>query len=69
MNYRIVSYVVGRILQIEAAIFMLPMLVSVIYLGADGDKAPRAIFAFAVSAAISLAAGLFLTYVLFRLEI
>lgn len=64
MNYRIVSYVVGRILQIEAAIFMLPMLVSVIYLGADGDKAPRAIFAFAVSAAIALAVGLFLTYVL-----
>lgn len=64
MNYRIVSYVVGRILQIEAAIFMLPMLVSVIYLREDGDKAVSAIIAFAVSAAISLAVGLFLTYVL-----
>jgi len=51
MNYRIVSYVVGRILQIEAAVLMLPMLVSVIYLGADGEKAPRAIAAFAIAAA------------------
>jgi trk system potassium uptake protein TrkH len=61
MNYRIVSYVVGRILQMEAVIFMLPLLVSLVYIGAEGTTP---IVAFAVSAAISLLLGLFLTYVL-----
>jgi trk system potassium uptake protein TrkH len=64
MNYRIVSYVVGRILQIEAAILVLPFLVSVIYLGIDGEKAQKAAFAFAVSAAIALAVGFLLKYVI-----
>ena len=60
MNYKIVSYTVGRILQIEASLLLLPMLVSIIYSGKDG---PESIWAFLITAAISLAAGLLLTYV------
>ncbi len=60
MNYKIVSYTVGRILQIEAALLLLPMLVSIIYSSKDG---PESIWAFLITAAISLAAGLLLTYV------
>lgn len=58
MNYRIVSYTVGRILQLEAALFMFPLVVSLIY----GEK--NAALAFLISAAISLSAGLLLTYVI-----
>ena len=61
MNYRIVFYVVGRILQLEAALFMLPALVSLIYIEDDGTTP---IWAFLIAAAIALAAGLLLTYVL-----
>ena len=63
MNKRMVTYVVGRILQIEAAILALPLLVSLMYIEADGEKAKKATLAFAVSAAISLAVGLLMTYV------
>ena len=60
MNYKIVSYTVGRILQIEAALLLLPMLISIIYSGEDGRAG---IWAFLITAAISLGAGLLLTYV------
>ena len=63
MNKRMVTYVVGRILQIEAALLALPLLVSLIYIEADGEKAKKALLAFAISAAISLAVGLLMTYV------
>jgi len=61
MNYRIVSYVVGRILQLEAVLFMLPLIASLIYSGTDGMTP---VWAFLIAAGISLAIGLFLTYVL-----
>ena len=61
MNFRIVSYVVGRILQLEAALFMLPLVVSLIYSGTDG-MVP--FWAFLISAAIALCAGLLLTYII-----
>ena len=54
MNHKIVSYMVGRILQIEALLLLLPMLVSLIY----GEKC---ILAFLVSALVSFLAGLVLT--------
>lgn len=58
MNYKVVSYTVGRIMQLEAALFMLPLAVSVIY----GEKTGAG--AFLISAAIALGIGLLLTYVL-----
>ena len=58
MNYRIISYIIGRILQLEAAIFMLPMSVSILY----GEK--TAAISFLICAAISLCLGLLLTYVI-----
>ena len=61
MNYRIVSHTVGRILQIEAVLMLLPLAVSIIYVGQDGAAS---IWAFLISIGISLALGLFLTYVL-----
>ncbi|MBQ9747126.1 MAG: TrkH family potassium uptake protein [Clostridia bacterium] len=61
MNYRIVSYTVGRILLLEAALFMLPLAVSIIYAGTDGTASVKA---FLISAAIALGAGLLLTFVL-----
>ena len=61
MNFRIVSYVVGRILQLEAVLFMLPLIVSLIYSGTDG-LIP--VWSFLIAAAISLGAGLLLTYVI-----
>ncbi len=61
MNYRIVSHTVGRILQIEAILLLLPLAASIIYAGQDGT-AP--IWAFLITIGISLALGLFLTYVL-----
>ncbi len=61
MNYRIVLHTVGRILQIEALLMALPLIASIIYAGQDGTAS---IWAFLISMAISLALGLFLTYVL-----
>ncbi|MBQ7291762.1 MAG: TrkH family potassium uptake protein [Clostridia bacterium] len=61
MNYRIVSHTVGRILQIEAVLMLLPLAVSIIYVEQDGAAS---IWAFLISIGISLALGLFLTYVL-----
>ncbi|MBQ8403544.1 MAG: TrkH family potassium uptake protein [Clostridia bacterium] len=61
MNYRIVLHTVGRILQIEALLMLLPLAVSVIYAGQDGTAA---IWAFLIAIGISLALGFFLTYVL-----
>lgn len=63
MNYRIVSHTVGRILQIEALLMLLPLTVSVIYAGQDG---PASIWAFLITIGISLALGLFLTYIVGR---
>ncbi len=58
MNYRMVSYTVGRIMQLEAVLFVLPLTVSIIY----GERTGAV--AFLISAAVALAAGLLLTYVI-----
>lgn len=58
MNYRAISYTVGRILQLEAALFVVPMIVSIIY------QESSSVIAFLISSAIALAAGLLLTYIL-----
>ncbi len=58
MNYRIISHTVGRILQLEAALLLLPLFVSLIYRETDN------VIAFLISAAVSLAVGLLLTYIL-----
>ncbi|MBQ9745249.1 MAG: TrkH family potassium uptake protein, partial [Clostridia bacterium] len=58
MNYRIISHTVGRILQLEAALLLFPLFVSLIY------RETNNVIAFLVSAAAALAVGLFLTYVL-----
>jgi len=56
MNHKVVSYMVGRILEIEALLFVLPFVTSLIY----GEKCSAA---FIISAAIALSAGLLLTKV------
>jgi len=56
MNFKIVSYIVGRIMQLEAVLFMLPLTVSLIY----GEKASA--ISFLLSALIALAIGLFLVH-------
>ncbi len=56
MNKKIVSYMVGRILQIEAILFLLPFAVSLIY-------KEKCAIAFLISALIAMGAGLILTYV------
>ena len=56
MNHKIVSYMVGRILQIEALLFILPIIVSLIY----GEKC---VVAFLISAVIALGIGILLTRV------
>ncbi len=61
MNYRIVLHTVGRILQIEALLMLLPLTVSIIYSGKDGTAG---IWAFLITIGIALAAGLFFTYIL-----
>ncbi|MBQ8403546.1 MAG: TrkH family potassium uptake protein [Clostridia bacterium] len=58
MNYRIISHTVGRILQLEAALLLLPLFVSLLYRETDN------VIAFLISAAAALAVGLLLTYVL-----
>ena len=57
MNFKIVSYIVGRIMQLEAALFMLPLITSLIY----GEI--KSAVSFLISAAIALVIGLFLSYV------
>lgn len=54
MNYQIVFYMIGRILQIEAALLTLPILTSVIY-------REKCFFALLISAFIALSAGFLLT--------
>ncbi len=54
MNHKIVSYMVGRILQIEALLFVLPLITSIIY-------REKCAISFAISALIALAAGIILT--------
>ena len=56
MNFKIVSYIVGRIMQLEAVLFMLPLAVSLIY----GEKTSA--FSFLISALIALAIGFFLVH-------
>ena len=56
MNHKIVSYMVGRILQIEALLFILPIIVSLIY----GEKC---VVALIISAVIALGIGILLTRV------
>lgn len=58
MNYRAISYTVGRILQLESVLFVIPMIVSLIY------RESSSIIAFLLSSLIALALGLFLTYIL-----
>ncbi len=58
MNYRAISYTVGRILQLESVLFVIPMIVSLIY------RESSSIIAFLLSSVIALALGLFLTYIL-----
>ena len=57
MNFKIVSYIVGRIMQLEAALFMLPLVTSLIY----GET--KSAISFLISAAIALVIGLFLSFV------
>lgn len=56
MNHKIVSYMVGRILQIEALLFILPIIVSLIY-------SEKCVVAFLISAVIALGIGILLTRV------
>lgn len=56
MNHKVVSYMVGRILQIEALLFILPIIVSLIY----GEKC---VVALIISAVIALGIGILLTRV------
>ncbi len=56
MNFKIVSYIVGRIMQLEAVLFILPLAVSLIY----GEKI--SVFSFLISALIALAIGFFLVH-------
>ena len=58
MNYRIIFHTVGRILQFEAIIFLIPLIISLIY----GESAN--VLAFLIAAVIALGIGLLLTYVL-----
>ena len=58
MNYKIIAHTVGRILQIEALLFMTPLIISIIYLETLN------IIAFVISAAIAMPAGSLLSYVL-----
>ena len=51
MNYKIIAHTVGRILQIEALLFMIPLIISIIYLETLN------IIAFVISAAIAMPAG------------
>ncbi len=56
MNYRIVLYMVGRILQIEGALLLLPLAVSLIY----GEACWQA---FLMTALLSLAVGFTVTHI------
>lgn len=57
MNYRLIFYMVGRILQIESILFLLPILTSIIY-------KENCIFAFLISALIAFIIGSLLTHIL-----
>lgn len=56
MNHKVVSYMVGRILQIEALLFIIPIITSLIY----GEKC---VVALIISAVIALGIGILLTRV------
>ncbi|MBO5908535.1 MAG: TrkH family potassium uptake protein, partial [Clostridia bacterium] len=56
MNYKIIFHTVGRILQFEAIIFIIPLIISIIY----GETLN--VISFLVAAAIALAIGFVLTY-------
>ena len=58
MNRKMVFYMVGQIVKLEAALLGLPFLVCLCYLKTDGTKS---LLAFAVTIAIALAAGFALT--------
>ena len=62
MNNRIVLYMVGRILQIEGALMVLPLIVSLLY----GERACAT--AFLISVFIALAVGIILSTVVGRKE-
>ncbi|NCC44470.1 MAG: TrkH family potassium uptake protein, partial [Clostridia bacterium] len=51
MNYRVISYIIGMVLNIEAAFMILPIITGLIY----GEKA---VLSFVISAVICLAIGL-----------
>ena len=55
MNYRIILYIIGWVLNIEATLMLLPVLTGVIY-------QESALWSFVVSGAACLAAGLLLTF-------
>ena len=58
MNYKTISYNVGRIMQLEAVFLLPPLIISIIF----GEW--RNVGAFALSAAIAICAGLLLTHFL-----
>ncbi len=55
MNYKMVRFIIGRILAIEAVLMVLPLIVSIIY----GEKAVQA---FGITIVITFAAGMLLRW-------
>ena len=55
MNYSIIIYIIGYILEIEAAFMALPLVTSLIYREASG-------YAFLITIILCLALGILMTY-------
>lgn len=60
MNRKMVFHMVGQILKLEAALLVLPLLVSLIYMKSDGATP---IYAFLITVGIALAVGFLLTLI------
>ncbi len=60
MNRKMVFHMVGQILKLEAALLVLPLLVSLIYMKTDGSVP---IYAFLITIGIALVLGFFLTLI------
>lgn len=60
MNRKMVFHMVGQIMKLEAALLVVPLLVSLIYLKTDG---PVPIYAFLITIGIALAIGYLLTLI------
>lgn len=59
MNRKMVFYMTGQIVKLEAVLLVLPFLVSLCYLGTEGLKNP---ISFAITIGIALAVGYLLTF-------